>query len=50
MDGIRPEKNIAVFQVTRPTLRNGHRPKNFLIDIHFRVSDHLEMYVNRADL
>ena len=45
-----PEKNIAVFQVTRPTLRNGRRPKNFLIDIYFRVSDHLEMYVNRVDL
>ena len=43
-------KNIAVFQVTRPTLRNGRRPKNFVIDIYFRVSDHLEMYVNRVDL
>ena len=46
----KPEKNIAVFQVTRPTLRNGRRPKNFLIDIYFRVSDHLEMFVNRIDL
>ena len=32
------------------TLRNGRRLKKFLIDIYFRVSDHLEMYVNRVDL
>ena len=47
---LKPEKNIAVFQVTQLTLRNGRRPKNFLIDIYFRVSNHLEMYVNRVDL